>query len=201
MRRQKLNGPYIIGFNGPPRVGKDTLGQALQNLLDDFTDTPVHRQALASTMRDGAAAILGMTGGDKWYNEIKDKPLEILDGKTFRDFMIATSELFVKQVYGKDFWARRMHYSNKAWWDTTPTILIVTDIGFSAEVEYFCNHSEGYLNVVLTRDRCDYALDSRSNVWSQGYGGTDFAYHNDATPEEGAKAVLEQAFKLGWPVL
>lgn len=203
MFRKKLAGPYIVGFNGPPRVGKDTIALALQQLLDEFTEsTPVHRQALAATMREGAAAILGMSGGDKWYNEIKDQPLELLNGGTFRQFMIDMSESFVKNIHGKDFWARLMHHRNQHWWTSVPTILIVTDIGFTAEVEYLCNHSEKYLNVRVDRPGdYDFKNDSRGYVAAQVYGGMDFAYTNDDTPEHAAKEILERMFKLGYPVV
>lgn len=197
-----LKGPYIVGFNGPPRVGKDTTAIALQSILDEWTDVPVHRQALAGTMRDGAAAILGMTGGDKWYNEIKDQPLQILNGKTFRDFMIDMSEVFVKKTYGNDFWARRLQHTNQSWWYKTPSILLVTDIGFSAEVEYFIENSSGYFNVVLDRAGLDFSVDSRNYVWSQHRGGTDYCLTlDDMTPEEAAKSILQRIYNLGWPVL
>lgn len=199
LRRPK--GPYVVGFNGPPRSGKDTLATQLQAILDDFTATPVHRQALAATMRDGAAAILGMSGGDKWYSETKDKPLEVLNGETFRRFMIDMSEQFVKPIYGYDFWARLMYDRNKIWWNKIPSILLITDIGFPAEVEFLCKRSESYLGVRLDRPGCDFSMDSRNWVASQIYGGTDFAYTNDDTVEEGAKAILEQMYRLGWPLL
>jgi hypothetical protein len=87
-------GPFIIGFNGPPRSGKDTLATAVMDLLDKegVTTVPVHRLALAATMRNGAAATLGMNLTDRQYSEIKDKPLPLLNGGTFRQFMIDMSE-------------------------------------------------------------------------------------------------------------
>jgi hypothetical protein len=116
------------------------------------------------------------------------------------------SENFAKEFYGKDFWAKLMYARNKTWWHTVPSILIVTDIGFSAEVEFLCQHSSGYLGVRMDRPNTDgmvydFSLDSRNYVASQLYGGQDFALTNDDTPEAGAKAILERMFKLGWPVV
>lgn len=198
----KLSGPFIIGFNGPPRVGKDTIATALMDLLDSegVTNLPIQRQALAATMRDGAAAILGMNLTTERYNEIKDDPLDVLGGGTFRRFMIDMSEVFVKGVYGRDFWSRLLHARNKTWWDRIPSILLVTDIGFKEEVEFFCNHSALYLNVRVDRPGCDFKNDSRSYIMAQNYGGKDFALTNDSTPEAAAQEVARVMYKFGVPV-
>lgn len=196
-------GPFIIGFNGPPRSGKDTLATALQTLLAETApEIQVHRQALAATMRAGAMAILGMTGGDKFYSDIKDKSLELLNGKTFRGFMIDMSELFVKKEYGQDFWAKLMFARNQSWWHGKPSILIVTDIGFPAEVEFLCKHSSHTVIVQVDRHGLDFSNDSRNYVWSaSNHGGANFAYSNNDTPEEGAERILQVLHRNGWPVL
>lgn len=195
-------GPFIIGFNGPPRSGKDTIATALMNLLDreGVTSLPVHRQALAATMREGAASILGRTLTDKQYGEIKDEPMELLGGKTFRRFMIDMSEVFVKGTYGQDFWGRLLHQRNKVWWETIPSILIITDIGFSAEVEYLCKRSRLFLNVRVDRPNCDFSKDSRGYVSSASHGGVDFALTNDSTIEHAAQEVARIMYKFGVPV-
>jgi hypothetical protein len=196
-------GPFIIGFNGPPRSGKDTIASALSALLDSegINSLPVHKLALAATMRDGAAAILGMNLSDRQYSEIKDKPLEVLGGKSFRDFMIAMSEVFVKGIYGKDFWSRLMFSRNKSWWNGKPSILIVTDIGFSEEVKFFCENSRLYLNVRVDRRGCDFSKDSRGYCAAGPYGGKDFVLSNDGTVEEAAQEVARIMYKFGVPVL
>jgi hypothetical protein len=152
-------------------------------------------------MRDGAMAILGLSGGDKFYTEIKDKPLEVLGGLTFRRFMIDMSESFVKGLYGKDFWSRLLYARNQSWWHSIPSILIVTDIGFKEEVEFLCEHSSHYIGVRLDRPGCDFSTDSRSYVASQFYGGIDFAYTNDDTPEHAAEEIMRIMYRHGWPVL
>lgn len=197
-----IKGPYVVGFNGPPRSGKDTIATQLANKLDRLTDMPIQRFALAAPMRESAFAILGLTGGDKFYNDIKDKPLEILQGGSLRKFMIDMSEVFVKNLYGKDFWSRRLYATNQFWWHKYPAILIVTDIGFDAEVKFLCEHSESYLNVRLDRPGpFDFSGDSRGYCSAQNCGGTDFALTNDETPDDAADKILGIIGKLGWPVL
>lgn len=203
MSTDDRTGPYIIGFNGPPRSGKDTVATALMDLLDNegVTSIPIHRQALAATMRDGAAAILGMNLTDKQYSEIKDQPLEVLNGATFRRFMIDMSETFVKSVYGQDFWSRLMYTRNQIWWDKIPSILIITDIGFNDEVKFLCEHSRLYLNVQLSRKDTDFGIDSRKYCWgAPEYGGYNFALDNDESPEDAAQAVAKIMYRLGVPV-
>ena len=153
-------------------------------------------------MRAGAYSILGMTGGDKHYDEIKDQPLEMLGGKTFRRFMIDMSETFVKTQYGEDFWGRLMKHRNRQWWNTIPSIMIVTDIGFSAEVEYLCKHSTSYLGITLDRPGCDFYNDSRGWCRSASCGGIDLAITNDETPDVAVDRIIEIiSGRLGWPVL
>jgi hypothetical protein len=195
-------GPYIIGLNGPPRCGKDTIGVRLKERLDGLTNLPVHQQALAATMRDGAYAILGMSGGQKHYDSIKDQPLEMLGGKTFRRFMIDMSETFVKTQYGQDFWGRLMLNRNRVWWNVIPSIIIVTDIGFKAEVEYLCGKSTSYLGIQVDRVGTDFYNDSRGYCWSQNYGGIDLALSNNGTVDEAVDEILQLiSGRLAWPVL
>lgn len=202
MSLEEQTGPFVLGFNGPPRSGKDTIAQAVMNQLDkEGCNVPVHKYALAGTMRAGAAAILGIDCTDRWYHDNKDIPLDVLNGGTFRRFMIDMSEHFVKALYGQDFWAKLLHARNRTWWNGIPSILIITDIGFSAEVEFLCEHSRHYLGVRVDRPNTDFSKDSRSYVASQVYGGKDLAITNDGTPEEAADQILKVMYKNGWPVL
>lgn len=197
-------GPFILGFNGPPRCGKDTVAKCVADILDSqgATDKPVHIASLVETLAAGSAAILGFNGGTKWYEEAKDKPIGI-EGMdiTLRQFMIDASEKFLKGQYGKDFWARLLHHRNRAWWDTIPSILLITNIGFSDEVEFLVPRCTDFINVRLDRKDCDFTRDSRGWVAAQQYGGTDIVVTNDDTPEEAAQEVLRIMYKRGWPVL
>lgn len=201
--RTKLKGPFILGFNGPPRSGKDTVAaEVVKQLEDSGCNLPIHTHSLVETLRDGCAAILGFNGGQKWYEEAKDKPIG-LDGMdlTLRQFMIDASEKFLKQTYGKDFWARLLHQRCDHWWARFPSILVITNIGFPDEVSYFTNdRCEHFLNIRLDRPGYDFVNDSRGWVAAQSYGGTDLAVTNDSTPAEAAEHILKAMYRNGWPV-
>jgi hypothetical protein len=195
-------GPFVIGFNGPPRVGKDTIATALLELLDreGVTNLPIHRQALAAPLRNACAALLGWSLTDKQYTEVKDKLIPEL-GVTFRQFMIDMSETFLKPKYQKDALSRLLHARNAIWWDKIPSIMVITDIGFREEAEYFSTHSSLYLNVVLDRPGdYDFTGDSRGYVWSNNYGGLDFVLTNDGTPDDAAQEIARIMYKHGVPV-
>lgn len=194
-------GPFIIGFNGPPRSGKDTIATALMDLLDreGVTSISIHRQALAAPLRDACAALLGWSLTDKQYSEIKDVVIPEL-GVTFRQFMIDMSETFLKPKYSKAALSKLLHARNAIWWDKIPSILIVTDIGFTEEAAFFSEHSTYFLNIRLDRPGTDFTIDSRGYVSAQLYGGMDLALTNDATPEDAAQEIARIMYKNGVPV-
>lgn len=196
-------GPFVIGFNGPPRVGKDTIATALLDLLDSegVTNLPIHRQALAAPLRHACAALLGLSLTDKQYTDIKDKPIEVLGGASFRQLMIDMSETFLKTKYKKDALSRLLYVRNQVWWNSIPSIVVITDIGFTEEAQFFSEHSRLYLNVRVDRPG-DYTFagDSRNYVSAQLYGGLDFVLTNDSTPEQAAQEIARIMYKNGVPV-
>src|SRR3546814_1935302 len=51
---------YIVGFNGPPRSGKDTLAEMLANHMDKHQVTlPVKFESLSLTLRHIAHSVVG----------------------------------------------------------------------------------------------------------------------------------------------
>jgi hypothetical protein len=190
------SGPYIIGFNGPPRSGKDTLATLLAGQVNRFYGVPTHRCILAAAMRARVEALVG-NGTREWYEQEKDKPLDLLDGKTPRDCMIADSEEFLKPKYGRDFWAKIYHHKNQYHWGSND-VHICSDIGFNEEVKYLCENSRGYLNVLLSRPGCDFTIDSRNYVDAIPHGGSALVLVNDSYPMAAVERILEHIQKLGW---
>jgi hypothetical protein len=191
------SGPYIIGFNGPPRSGKDTLANILTGQINRFYGVPTHRCILAAPMRQRVEALVGRSTNE-WYEKQKDVPLDILCGDTPRRCMIKDSEDFLKHNYGQDFWAKIYHHQNRVWWDEGTNVIICSDIGFAAEVQYFCENSKGYLNILLSRPGTDFSIDSRNYVDAKPFGGQEFELDNDSFPFACIEKILQHMQTLGW---
>lgn len=167
---QEIKQPIVVGFNGPPKSGKDTIAKLLQLRLSSEASRFILIDHLARPMREMAMALLGLKGWDQ-YTDYKDVPNPLLTRKqdesikleTMRELMIAISEEFIKPRYGRDFWARAMWPSHKAYHDYPNFILLVPDIGFKEEVLFLMNQAD-YRQVNLYREDCDFSNDSRDYV-------------------------------------
>lgn len=195
------NQPFIIGFNGPPRSGKDTLGTALADKLCQIVDIPVFTLSLAQPMREAVMSLCSIATREE-YDEVKDLPAKLLakselsqDGintfenyGTVREFMIRLSEDFVKPTYGRDFWARCLVDQHRSWWGKSPAVVIITDIGFEEEVTALQTlvGFGNYLGIQLDRQETSWKLDSRGYVDSVNVRRVT----NDATPEFAAERIL-----------
>lgn len=191
------SGPYIIGFNGPPRSGKDTLATLLAGQIDRFFGVPTHRCILAAPMRQRVEALVGVSSRE-WYDKHKDEALELLGGETTRQCMIRDSEEFLKKNYGQDFWARIYHHRNRIWWEDSPAVAVCSDIGFEAEVKYFCENAKGYLNILLERPGTDFSIDSRNYVDAKSFGGIELRVVNDSYPMAAIEKIIQFMTTLGW---
>lgn len=185
----------VVGFSGPPRSGKDTLGNLLAAYIrsrDVYTET----QALSTPMRHAVYAMLGLTYTRQHYEANKDKPFTIPGGRgetTIRAEMISLSEHHVKQRLGEGWWANAL--LNRI--EIQAGVLVITDMGFHAEVEVFEDKfgPENCCWVQVHREGCTFAHDSRKFV------GKDRAtvIYNDDAPSTGANRVLGRLLnQFGW---
>jgi len=188
---------YLLGLSGPPRVGKDTLGQALGAQLT-ARGVPHTIIALSMPMRLTIYAMLGMTYDLTHYEEHKDEPQEQLCGNTIRQAMIALSEDHVKPRYGQGFWGQS---GINGAMRSKPQVIIVTDMGFDAEVNVATDRfgAHNCMWVQMTRAGCDFSRDSR------GYVGDPDRVALFDNPGEGlevfiggAKRLLSIAEQRGW---
>lgn len=198
---------YIVGFNGKPKVGKDTIANMLRYLLDQECNIPTHLDHLARPMRSMAMSLLGMNPNDfNLYTEVKDKPQKLLkhavrgDMDSLRKLMIRTSEEFIKPNYGQDFWSRKLIEDHKWIMLGYPGILFVPDIGFPAEVGAFDALMEKVpqlhtLIVHVTRPGIEDIADSRVLCHGANY---NLDLVNDGNPLEAARKVLDHIRLLGW---
>lgn len=160
----------IIGFNGPPRTGKDTLANMLADRLrvhmtangEWSRNLRVQILSLSKPMRLTVYALMGIPYTDDHYEANKDVPVDILAQETIRMAMIRLSEEHVIPRYGEMFWAKR----TAAAFLLTKDIVILPDIGFQREVDYFCERygKDNFLLVHTYRQGKNWMNDSRGYV-------------------------------------
>lgn len=158
---------YIVGFNGPPRCGKDTMATMLADHMDSQGVTvPVRMESLSLPLRRVAYVIAGWQGPTDGpnYEEFKLATFRLNEGVpiTGRQIMIDVSEKFLKKTYGLATMAWMLIQRNL---DFTG-VLLVRDSGFQCEVEPLVKHvgaDKFYIANVL-RDGTSFEGDSREWV-------------------------------------
>lgn len=213
----------IIGFNGPPRVGKDTLAKHIVLNEDDETrfksddgysgggiyapgypkdwghPSNILTEALVMPCRFAAFAFLGRPYDPVIYEQIKDEPQDCWRGWTLRQFMISLSEEHLKQKFGQGFYGECLankHRGSQRVYDND-ILMLVTDIGFQAEVDILSElvAPENFLLVHVHRNNADFTNDSRG--WCTH--DNTFVCQNFGPPDLGAEEILQHAYdSLGW---
>lgn len=180
----------IILFNGPPRSGKDTAAMFLyeqwHNLPWTRGDCVFDRMSMPNKF-----AFAGTTatecddfGNNTTYERIKEDPLKLLNGKSYRQWQIDFSESFMKPLYGEDIFARLLAsrlYSLRA---DYPVTAVIPDCGFQVEADKLSRFLD--LNIVLIRIHrrgCDFSGDSRGYIEAPK-GVQFFSINNDGTKED-----------------
>lgn len=161
---------YIVGFNGPPRCGKDTLAEMLANHMDhQGVVLPVVPESLSLPLREIAYAMSGWHGSTDGENYERFKVTHFEQfGKDGRQLMIDVSERFLKPTYGQQVMANLLIARNKS--HGFPAVLLIRDCGFQCEVdplESWVGVDNLYM-VNLFRDGCDFSNDSREYVHTNG---------------------------------
>ena len=155
---------YCIALNGPPRSGKDTIA----NIIDERFElaiTPVIRKILIMPCRLATYAFLGVRYDDAHYEANKDIPQKVLGGRTIRQFMIDIMEQHIKPSYGEDFAVRSL-VNSLGTAIHLPGICVISDLGFQIEIESLENAfaPERVLCVQLERNGLTFEGDSRGYV-------------------------------------
>jgi hypothetical protein len=186
---------YCIAFNGPPRVGKDTIADLLDHHFD-LKITPGIRKSLATPLRLMVYAMLGRTFDAKHYESEKDIPQPMFDGHTIREMMIRASEEWIKPVYGQGALAR-MTVSSLGTSIHLPGVCLISDSGFQPETDVLVDAfgEDRFLMVQLEREGAEWGADSRGYVeaphWIRIYNPRDQQAHVVQT-------VLDMCDDLGW---
>lgn len=158
--------PHILLVNGPPRCGKDTIGQILK---DNYRGT-VYVTKMAKALKERTHALYGlMANGEPLphdhYEKTKDQPSHFFLGISPRQAYIAVSERLMKPLHGSRIWGDlllhdiQMHALNA-------DLVVVTDSGFAEEAHPIV-YEFGDGNVTLLhvmREGCNFDKDSRSYI-------------------------------------
>lgn len=126
---------YIVGFNGPPRSGKDTAAEMLHAYMIERGINPdkIREDSLSLPLRHIAYGMCGWRYGDSSapdYEEFKNMHFDEF-GKSGRKLMIDASESFLKPNYGQDIMAKillRRHFMFDG-------VLLIKGMGFQCEFQ------------------------------------------------------------------
>lgn len=172
--------PVVIFINGPPRSGKDTLGNGLRNIAIDRDR--VYLTKMAKPLKERTHALYGLFGPDgkplphDAFELVKDEPREEFLGLTPRNAYIEVSERYMKPVHGQDVWGK-MLVKDVEHERGTRDIVTVTDSGFACEAEPVIRRFgvERCLLLRLYRENCSFINDSRSYINLDGVETIDLS--------------------------
>lgn len=190
---------YIIGFNGPPYSGKDTLARFLAEHIDSQgVTTPVIEVSLSTPLRRLAYQMVGETYVDNHddYTEFKETHYKEF-GCSGRQLMIDVSEKFLKPCYGKSIMAKMLFSSLPVGFDG---LALIRDSGFQCEIDPLAEivGAGNLLIVQVRRDGCTFEGDSREWV-SHHIMGTVINNGTLDNLRDEAKRIYDGMVKtLGW---
>ena len=176
----------IIFFNGPPRVGKDTI---VTGLLSKF---PTSRNIKFSTpLKSSLPVFFGLTQDqiDK-LEEDKDTPRNYFLGKSWRTVQISLSEDWAKPIFGKRVFGNIT--KNIIDNDQDANIFLISDSGFQEEAGALIEHfgKENCLLIRLKREGTNFDNDSRS-YWENIFDIKEITLYNDKSIEAGIDKAQE----------
>jgi hypothetical protein len=122
------NSPYtprVLLLNGPPRSGKDALGQLLADLSPD-----VRVMKFAQPLIDTMSASFGVSCAD---GADKEAPCAVLGGRSRRETAISLSENWFKPTFGDDVFGKILLAKINAL--PVGAVAVVTDSGFKSEAQ------------------------------------------------------------------
>lgn len=183
--------PKYVILNGPPKSGKDTIGQAIHAQLT-FAGHKVHRDKFAKPIKDAVAAFVGLDHElRQLYFEnpsVKDVPSKYFFGKTPREVLISFSEDWVKQKFGNQAFGTLLKLRTE---ELGKDVVVVTDCGFNHELDPFDTTDIAVIR--LHRNGCNYSKDSRSYITRDDI--LAFDVDNNEEPDYVATKIINQLKK------
>lgn len=155
---------YIVGFNGPPESGKDTLAAMLVAHMEKHQiPSPIRLESLSLPLRRIAYSVVDWRGelDGPDYSEFKQTYFHQL-GVTGRELLIHVSEKYLKPVYGVEVMTRLLLQRNESFIG----VLLIRDCGFQIEVNPLIRAvgPENFYLVNVMRLGKDFSNDSREWV-------------------------------------
>ena len=162
---------HVLLVNGPPRSGKDTLGQIVADLV---TDAQVVKMAHAlkvgthclfrAMANDLTPVTLAHSMQDDLFEDAKESPMPMFMDLTPREAYIAVSERLFKPLFGEEVFGMILADNMKR--QPGVPLWVVTDSGFAPEAQPIIRTfgADNCTLVRMHRDGCDFAADSRSYI-------------------------------------
>lgn len=189
---------YLVGFNGPPRSGKDTMARMLAEYMDSRITLPVREVSLSTPLRKIAYAMVGWTGRPlegPVYEQFKTEWFSQFD-RTGRQLMIDVSESFLKPCYGQAVMADMLLGELKGF----TGVALIRDCGFQIEADHLAKllgNRKLYVARVH-RAGCDFSKDSRQ--WVNHHFEQDYLNHGSLhdLQTEAARLYGRLVNQMGW---
>ena len=163
---------FVVGFNGPPRCGKDTLASLLAKEIESRHQTiPVMETSLSTPLREVAYKLIGLDYQEESsmlpYEEFKPTFFPQLQS-TGREILIDVSERFLKPCYGQDIMAKLWLSSLPEWVYDSHCVVMIRDSGFQCEINPIIERvgPMNFLVVKVLRDGFD-SFEGDSREWVQ----------------------------------
>jgi hypothetical protein len=152
----------VLLLNGPPRSGKDALGNAIIKILGEERAVMAKFAHVLKVMTHN---LYGIECETEQFDPIKDDPNDAFYGATPRQAYIAVSERLMKPLHGSDFFGERLADDVEDFY-FDKDLVVVTDSGFKEEAEVLVRRfgRDAVYLVRLSRPGTDFSGDSRSYV-------------------------------------
>jgi hypothetical protein len=177
----------VILLNGPPAVGKDTIADYLVE-NHGFVKRSFKKQLIRCV-----AALYSLEEESVFEmiddRSIKEKQLDIFNGKSPREVFIHVSERIIKPNFGKDYFGLAAAKSIEK-----PANYVFSDSGFIDEMKALERVTDDIMLVHMYREGTDWGNDSRRYLPDNSCKRF-MTLHNDSTVEYAGEAVND-AFKI-----
>jgi hypothetical protein len=159
---------YVIGFNGPPQSGKDSLTRLLVKEVESrHKEFPILEVSLSTPLRKIAYSMTGFRGNldGPDYESFKTTEFPQYGGITGRQLLIDVSERFLKPCYGQEIMAKLLMASLPSWMYDVPSLVLIRDSGFQVEIDPIIHRVNPQNFLVCQVHRPNHTFHGDSREW------------------------------------